>query len=273
MKEFSNDPSKQLHEIISLFETRIQMIQQSLLQLKQCLEKESISNSSRSKHQEYIVQYLTKYLGNHLQIFKKLIKEHHHSMEIRNQRMSKYNSTLEGSSTSGIPTSSSSSAVASASAVSSLVTNGSLFDSQNNQKYAMFTSAPPLISIHKSQELRHRRGGGGGVGGMNTNTNNNTSNTTTMISNNSENMSTMGSDPINQISSGNSLGSSSFPRQRPLPPSSSSSGSTNSQYQPQQYTQAHMVHQPKYQDYRLQNAQKAETSIRQVILYPLTLFY
>lgn len=264
MKEFSNDPSKQLHEIISLFETRIQMIQKSLLQLKQCLEKEShsstSSNSSRYKHQEYIVQYLTKYLANHLQMFKKLIKEHHHSMEIRNQRMSKYNSSLEGSSTSGIPSSSVSSAASSASVSA---TNGLLFDSQNNQKYAMFTSAPPLISIHKQQELRHRRGGGGVVGGGMNN------NTTTIMSNTSENVSSMGSDPINPSSSGSSAGSSSFPRQRPPPPSSSSSASAPSQYQPQQYTQAHLVHQPKYQDYRLQNAQKAETSIRQVMFNSL----
>jgi hypothetical protein len=146
MKEFSNNPSEAMTELSSIFETRMKLVQESLLRLKTELDATSeIAHSTQ--HYRLVLQSLTKMIQLQVITFKRSLTSHAKHVEQRQKRIHKYGGLL----------------------------SNALFDQSMDQKsgsgskYALFSSEPitaPSIlplngTLHAEKHLsilRNRKG-------------------------------------------------------------------------------------------------------------------
>jgi hypothetical protein len=251
MKEFSNDPTKQMMELSSLFESKVHFIQRNLQQLKLLIDK-STDSSQNVQHHRLIYQYISKLLSTQSQIFKNALKVHKQHTDERNKRVEKFGgSTITPSSSVG------------AAAPSSGGTTGALIAEASSQ-YAMFQTGGPrgMPQRFLPSPVVTVPGPSGNNIAANSSADDSMVNRSAFRNRKINSNTGPPTIPVGSSGTGGSVVN---------PYSVAASGGGNSNALPPMQSSAVQGMMKKKDDYRLKQAQQAEQSIKQVCLINLPL--
>lgn len=162
MKEFSNDPTRNIAELSAIFEGKIAQLQQKIQKLKFQVDHCSgvlfynfklllllhlllTQNNQTLQHLRLVQQFLSKSLANQTNSFKTSLKQHQRQLEERNKRMEKYGGGGGGGGKSSFSSSSSNPSA-----------SGDSFDliRQATSQFAMFQPNQPPALTHRRQAAK-----------------------------------------------------------------------------------------------------------------------